>query len=72
MKAFIRQAIRRWRTWIERKTWRAKKPLRKPSPQIAALDPLIVQARKAHKPRKSLYQKRQELAHDQLRKGMMQ
>ena len=68
----LKSLTRRTRCGISRFLWKWTRALRKPAPQIAALDPLIVQARKAHKPRRTLYQKRQELAHDQLRKGMTQ
>jgi hypothetical protein len=70
VKAFIRQAIRRWRNWLARKRWQAERRRRQPAPAVAAIDPLILQARNSHGRVRPMHEKRRELAHEQLRKGI--
>ena len=72
MNALIRQSIRRWRHWLERKHWQMTRRFRQPPREVVAIDPLIVQARKAHKRVKPLHEKRREMVNEQLRKGLMQ
>lgn len=70
MKAHFRQALRRWRCWIADKRWKMDRRFRKPPAPVSALDPLILQAVKAHKPRRHIEAKRTRLAHEALRRGL--
>ena len=72
MKALIRQSIRRWRNWLERKHWQMTKRLRQPEREFIALDPLIAQARKAHRPTREIVKQRQAIVHERLRRSLPQ
>ncbi len=72
MKTRFRQALRQWRCWLESKRWHWTRPARRRLPQIEALDPLITQAVKSHKPRRHIEAERTRLAHDALRRGIAQ
>ena len=72
MKARFRQALRRWRCWLESKRWKLERLFRRPPAPVAALDPLIAQAIRAHKPRRHIEAERTRRAHDALRRGIAQ
>ena len=68
----LRSFTRRFRASLSRVLWHWTRPARRPPAPIAALDPLITQAVKAHKPRRHIEAERTRLAHEALRRGIAQ
>jgi hypothetical protein len=61
---------RRTRCALSRFLWRWTQPLRRAPAPVSALDPLILQAVKSHKPRRHYEAERTRLAHEALRRGI--
>ena len=70
MNALIRQSIRRWRHWLERKHWQMTWRFRQPPREVAALDPIIANARKSHGASKPIQRRKSEILHQKMREQM--
>ena len=68
----LRSFTRRFRSSLSRMLWHWTRPARRRLPQIEALDPLITQAAKAHKPRRHIEAEKTRRAHEALRRGIAQ
>lgn len=68
MKAYFRQAIRRWRNWLDRKRWQATRRFRQSPQEVAEFDPLIAQAVKAHARQAELIEARKQTMNERLRR----
>ncbi len=68
----LRSFSRQFRNGLSRTLWRWTKPLRQPPREVAALDPIIANTRKAHGPVRRIEREKMEIAHRLLREGLHQ